>query len=175
MAESRLKTALHYIIYKAQLEGKLLGSVRLNKILFCADAAAFDQTFKFITNATYIKRPCGPMIKDFQLFIDELKAANFITETFQETYTHDIRAYTSLFTPDMTAFSPEEIQLLDKFTQEICDEPAEDAIIKTHNNIWKIGEMDEPLPVAGYFTSEILPVTDVDFSEMSKLLASHSK
>ena len=173
MEDSRLKAALHYVIHKAHLEGKLLGSVRLNKILFCADAAAFDETLHLITDATYIKRPNGPMIKDFPRLISELKAANLIIETTRETFLYDLREYASLTTPDMAKFSSEELQLLDKFTQEICDEPAENAKIRTHNHIWEIGEMNEPLPVAGYFRTEILPVTDADLKEMAERLESH--
>ena len=96
-----------------------------------------------------------------------------VTTEIKETYAYDIRAYTSLTEPDMSPFLPEEVELLDRFTLEICNEPAEAASDKTHNHVWTIGEMSASLPVAGYFKTEVLPFTDEDVEKMSELLAAH--
>jgi hypothetical protein len=175
MSEERTKAALHRVIHKAQAENKPLGSVRLNKIVFCADVEAFDRRLEYITEGKYIKRPNGPAIDGFPFLIVEMKKDGLISEEIKETSAFDIREYTSIREPDVSLFTAEEIELLDRFTLEICNEPAEAAKDKTHNHIWDIGEMDEPLPVAGYFKTEVLPFTDADVEKMSKLLAAHSK
>jgi len=173
MSPERTKAALHYVIFKAQDARQPLGSVRLNKIVFCADVEAFDKRLEYITEGKYIKRPNGPMIDGFPFLIMEMKKEGLISEEIKETEIYDIREYTSLAEPDVSMFSAEEIALLDRFTLEICNEPANAASNKTHNHIWEIGEMDAPLPVAGYFKTEVLPVTDSDIKRMTALLASH--
>jgi len=175
MSPERTKAALHYVIFKAQAERQPLGSVRLNKIVFCADVEAFDNWLEYITEGKYIKRPNGPMIDGFPFLIMEMKKERLISEEIKETEIYDIREYASLTEPDMSLFRPEEIELLDRFTLEICNEPANAASNKTHNHIWEIGEMDAPLPVAGYFKTEVLPFTDADVEKMLERLAAHTK
>ena len=173
MNRERTKAALHHVIHKAQAACKPLGSIRLNKIVFCADVEAFDQRFKYITEARYIKRPHGPAIYGFPFLIVDMKNEGLISEASKETNDYDMRQYTSLKKPDISLFSAEEIEILDRLTLEICGEPAGVVKDKTHNHIWEIGEMDAPLPVAGYFKTEVLPVTDADIEKMALLLASH--
>ena len=173
MSRERTKAALHHVIFKAQAESKPLGSVRLNKIVFCADVEAFDKRLEYITEGKYIKRPNGPMIDGFPFLIKEMKEEGLIAEEIKETDLYDIREYTSLTEPDMGLFSPEEVEILDVFTIEICNEPAVAAKNKTHNHVWDIGEMDGALPVAGYFKTKVVPFTDEDVEKMSGLLAAH--
>ena len=175
MSRERTKAALHRVIFTAQAQSKPLGVIRLNKIVFCADVEAFDKRLEYITEGQYIKRPRGPVVDGFYFLIDEMKDEGLISEAIKETDAYDIREYTSLTEPDMSLFLPEEIELLDRFTMEICNEPAKAAKDKTHNHVWDIGEMDAPLPVAGYFKTEVLPFTDVDVEKISELLTVHSE
>jgi len=175
MSRDRTKAAVHRVIFKAQAENKPLGSVRVNKIVFCADVEAFDKRLEYITEGKYIKRPNGPMIDGFPFLILEMKKEGLISEEIKETDSYDIREYTSLAEPDVSMFSAEEIEILDRFTLEICNEPANAASNKTHNHIWEIGEMDAPLPMAGYFKTEVLPVTDADVEKMLERLAVHTQ
>ena len=162
MDTQKTKNAIHYVIHKAQCLGLILGSVRLNKILFCSDVEAFDANLEYITNGKYIRRPQGPALYDFPYMILDLKNAGIITETIVETEQYDLREYKSLVEPNDSFFTEAEMAILDGHIQEICGQPAQNAVDRTHNQIWNISEENDFLPVAGYFSTTVVPLTTED-------------
>jgi hypothetical protein len=171
MSQERTKAALHYVIKAAA--GRPLGAVRLNKIILFADVWSYEESGEPVSGARFIKRRQGPVIDWFYNLIDELKLAHAIAETIIEGPENDYRQYDSLGEPDMSGFSFRGLKLLDRAIDEICGQPANITSDKTHNHIWKIAEDGDYLPIAGYFKTEVLPVTDADIKKMTELLASH--
>src|SRR5262245_12632025 len=67
----KFKRLVHYIIWKA---GKRdwFGAVKLNKVLWFADARAYVLTGQPITGETYVRGPYGPMPQHIKEANDEL-------------------------------------------------------------------------------------------------------
>ncbi len=63
MDATKFDNLVHYVCARCQ-DPSLLGAVKLNKVLWYSDAAAYLALGSSITGATYIKRQFGPVPRD---------------------------------------------------------------------------------------------------------------
>ncbi len=156
--DEKYLNAVHYIINTCQ-NPKILGSVKLNKILLYADGALLKKNGTTITGDHYIKMPLGPVPQNIQNVEDELVAQNKIS------IRKDIKPHLffSLEEPDISDFSPYEIDILSHTTYDICNNYTSTEISdKSHTIDWKIVPIGGKIDLYNYFIAEEEEVTEED-------------
>ena len=65
--------------------------------------------------------------------------------------------------PDISMFKPEEISIVDDVLREVCfNHTASSISIATHDDIWKLAEIGEEIPIETAFASELAEITEDD-------------
>ena len=71
----KLAAAIYHICERASAHPDSLDQIKLNKVLWYADARAYLQRGESITGDTYIKKPFGPVARHNRVAVEQLEAA----------------------------------------------------------------------------------------------------
>ncbi len=144
---SRLAKAAHYVI--ARTEPEKLGAVKLNKVLWFADVEHYRRTGRSITGlSAYVRLPKGPVPDGIRPALASLRAAGAIAVRKQKVFSYDRFEYVWLSEPDLTEFSPEEVDLLNQAIDAIQDLTAAEISEYTHTDpLWIELENGGRMPV----------------------------
>ncbi len=143
----RFKALIHYICAKVDDPNKL-GATKLNKILWYSDAMSFLKWGEPITGEVYEKRQFGPMPSHIYSSLDELVEEDKMVIANVEYFGRTKREYIPLKESDPSQFSAEQISLVDNVIQHICDDHTATSISDaTHDAIWKMARIGEPIPL----------------------------
>ena len=165
----RLIQAIHYICDFAEKNDFVLGSIRLQKILFHVDREFYSKYFKAFTQDTYIKGQNGPYQEDVQRAVKQLQAERVLSVKKTKHYGNPLTKYSSKKPPADDAFTSEERSLLDRWTGEICEEHTSAGISEaTHNAAWRMAQMKEPIPLAAQMMGNPYPPTRKDWEWAEK-------
>lgn len=117
---TRLKELILYVS-EASKDDEKFGAVKLNKILYWADFEAHRRFGKSITGAEYQHLSEGPAPRQLLPARRQLveEAALELEERPCYTYVREIPVVKRM--PDLSAFSPPEIELVDKVIQMLRD------------------------------------------------------
>jgi hypothetical protein len=166
--KEKLKTLVHYVAYRFIHEPQRLDPVKLNKVAWFADMAAYIERGTPITGAKYIKKPLGPVASSLLAVIDELQADEVLA--VRKIGEHD--EFLALTKPDMAAFSPEEmvfiadaIEMVDKHTSQAISK-------KSHDLPWQLAELDAEIPLYAIHATRLRPPTSKDVEWARQELAS---
>jgi hypothetical protein len=152
----KFKRAVHYIIWRAG-NRKNFGATKLNKVLWFTDARMYVLHQQSMTGATYIREKHGPVPKPFLPAREELKKAGII-EVWKDG---KLTRFRSKSDPDMTAFSSEEMRLLDHWIEVIDkDHTAESISEKTHDYGWEIALEGEEIPLIAILAERVRQPTE---------------
>lgn len=110
--QERFRNAFLFLAKAA--EHPTLGKVKLAKMLFLADALAYEKLGSTITNRDYIKLPLGPVPVDYDFEIDSMENDGLIKRQFRSTQKNIQEYYTVLKRANLNIFSKEEKTILQK-------------------------------------------------------------
>jgi hypothetical protein len=159
---AKLKTLTHYICWKVK-NPEDLGGIKLNKALWLSDIRAYVWTGKPITGETYVKRQLGPVPKSILHVLRELQEEQKIVVRQVESYGNPKTDFIALKRPDISAFSPDEISLIDDSIEFVCHRHTAMGISnRTHDAIWHIAEIGEEIPYEAMLASVLDEVTPED-------------
>jgi uncharacterized phage-associated protein len=157
----KFKALVQYVCYRC-VDPSKLGATKLNKILWFADVLHFVEYGKPITGETYVKRQFGPAPRHVLNVLDELQQENKLVIRERE-FTYDVRMFMAREKPDISAFTPEQVSLVDWVMEQICDRHTATSISEaTHDVIWKLAEVGEEIPYEAMLAAELGEVTEAD-------------
>ena len=131
----RLKNAIHYVIHAANSEKLELGATQLLKIILFSDVISFIRRRRAITGATFVKGKYGPVPDGHDAAIKALQKQKRIKRS-QPAQKGESTRYISLVGPDLSSFTPDDLETLRKVTREVCENYTAAMISDlTHNDI----------------------------------------
>jgi len=137
--KTKLKAMVHYIAEKAP--NRLLGKVKLNKILWFSDREAYIYLGRTISGETYLKFRLGPVSQHIQEIVDELVKEKKVAVRKVRDFDHERFEFISLesmSTEEFAHFSPEEISILDEHIAVICYKHTAKSISDlSHDETWR--------------------------------------
>jgi hypothetical protein len=147
MDQAKFDALVHYICARCE-DPSLLGATKLNKIMWYSDASAFLYLGKSITGATYIKRQFGPVPRDIRSSRQRLISSGAIIEREAPYHNYAQIQFIAMRRPDLSAFSADEISLVDQIIEAICRERTASSIsARSHDLIWQSAEIGEEIPL----------------------------
>lgn len=156
----KIKSLAHYVISQCP-NPEVLGSIKLNKVLWVSDLWAYVARGEPITGEHYIKRQFGPVVASMVGILDELKVEERIA--VRQAPRGGKVDYFALTEPDLSLFTAEEISLVDDAIRFVCLEHSANEISeRTHDIIWKLAEIGEGIPLHAMLASELGEVTPED-------------
>ena len=143
--QDRTEPVAHYVIARADLNK--LGAVKLNKVMWFADLEAYRRFGKTITGqSSYEKRQYGPVPNNIVRAIRHLEQNDMIATRLVPTFGGvDRREHVWLKKPDVSIFSPEEVDILN--TAITWDHTAKSISELSHDALWSQAEIGEQIPV----------------------------
>ena len=157
---TRLPELLHYVIWRC--DPAELGATKLNKICWYSDLDAYRALGHTITGATdYIRLQFGPAPKGVHTAIEQLSNEGRLAVSQQNFYGRPKTMYLSRVKPNISAFSSEEVAIIDSEAELICSKHSAVSISRlSHDVLWEEIELGASIPVAaaavipGEITSE---------------------
>jgi len=132
----RLPALVHHIVTLCEPEE--LGKTKLAKILWFADVAHYRRTGRTLTGATaYRRKPRGPLHADFYPALAELERTGRIVQRHNPTPAGARHEFFSLTDPDLSAFSAEEIALVDRIVARVKRMSAAGVSDRSHDVLWE--------------------------------------
>jgi hypothetical protein len=165
----KFKTLVVYIAWKAGRRD-WFGATKLNKVLWFAEARAFVLHGKPIAGATYIKQKHGPVPKQYVPVRAELERERRI-RVFKEG---DLVRVTSDTKPDMSNFTPDEMQIIDHWIEHIDTEHTAASISEqSHDRGWEIAAINEEVPLYAVLAERIREPSDEDMKRLKEKARAH--
>lgn len=167
----KLAKLTHYICFQRHAP-RMLDATKLNKILWYTDLIAYLKTGKQITGETYVKQRYGPVPKHIPAVIGELEEKRDLVVKEVPFVGKKKRQYIALTEPDISMFSPEEVNIVDSVMDVVCHRRTASSIgLASHDVIWKLAEIGEEIPMYAVLASELGEVTEKDIRWAQEALA----
>ena len=144
----KLKALVHYICWRCE-DPRLLGTVKLNKVLWYAERMWHLRTGQPIAGATYLKQQFGPVAKTLAPLVAELEKEGALS-TRERSHGGSLMQYFARFEPDLSVFTAPEISVVDSLIETICFRDAPSPVdFAADDQVWKLAQIGETLP---YYT-----------------------
>ena len=172
--QDRTASVAHYVIARSQPDK--LGAVKLNKVMWFADLEAYRRFGSTITGQTsYQKQQRGPVPNNIVRALNALRDEDKIL-------TRDVpvggvvrREHLWLVQPDVSGFSPEEVDILNEAIDWVCNDHTARSISElSHDAMWEAAELGEQIPVgAATVVPDEISAEDLDWavSELARAAA----
>lgn len=160
----KMKRLTHYVIARSE-NPSVLGSVKLNKILWFSDVAAYLNWGQTLTGDRYVKRQFGPVPRNILSVLGELQDEGKVLVRKITYYGREKTDYLALEAPETLSdlFTADEISLVDKHIASICGRHSARSISHlSHNDIWRLATIGEEMPMNAMFGSYVGEVTPED-------------
>lgn len=142
----RFKPLVHYIIASCE-DPQRLGAVRLNKSCWFSDTLAYSLTGSPLTEESYVKRKHGPVPRSILGTIKELESEGKIHVREHEILpSRTMRLFVALEDADTSAFTADELKLVDFVLKQVCDHTAAGISELSHDSIWEAANDGEVIP-----------------------------
>jgi hypothetical protein len=132
------------------------GMVKLNKLLYRADFEAYRLLGRSLTGEEYERQEFGPVARHLPIVLDELAQAGYLAWRHVPTgpYTRDVPG--ALEPPDMSAFSADELGIIDRALVELLEHGGKSVSEWSHSRSvgWNVVTTGE---VISYDTALISP------------------
>jgi hypothetical protein len=133
----------------------------LNKICWFADTIGYRLNGVPITGETYVKRQRGPVPKNILKTIRELEDEKKIHVFEKAVGSHKMRLFVPLVTPDSSAFSHVEMDIINTVIADICINHTANSISDlSHDQIWDAANEGEEIPMFAVLASARGELTD---------------
>jgi hypothetical protein len=144
----KFKALVHYICWRCE-DPRLLGTVKLNKVLWHAERIWHLRSGQPIAGATYLKQQFGAVAKSLAPLVMELEKEGALT-TRERSHGSTSMQYFARFEPDLSVFTAPEISVVDSLIETICFQAAPSPVdLTVDDQVWKLAQIGETLP---YYT-----------------------
>jgi hypothetical protein len=151
--DRKMQELILYIADRQKGDGGY-GRVKMAKLLFYSDFEAFARLGAPVTGATYIKRPQGPLAKEFLPAQSRLLAAQDLREDAVEVGPYTQYRLVALRDSNLEVFSPEEIAVVDEVIHTHEGWSGKEISDKSHEElVWDVPAMDSHIPYSAYLVS----------------------
>jgi hypothetical protein len=165
----KFKSLVVYVAWKAGRRD-WFGAIKLNKVLWFAEARAYVLHGSPITGATYIREKYGPVPKQMVPIRKELESAHQV-RVFQEGPLVRVTAETK---PDMSRFTKDELQIIDYWIDHIDkDHTAGSISDKSHDYGWDIAREGEEIPLYAILAERIREPNDEAIERLKAKARAH--
>lgn len=155
-AVERLRELIIYIAGRSAFD-PTFGVTKLNKLLWWADTRAFGARGRPISGAVYVRLPQGPVPDGIDALRNEMRDRDEIAISPQEHFGKTRHRVVPLRRPDLSAFSGEEIAIVDEVIQEHRDRNATMVSKRSHGRMWEALPMGARMPYESVFISDEKP------------------
>jgi Protein of unknown function (DUF4065) len=157
----RFKALVHYICWRCE-DPRILGPMKLNKVLWYTDRIHYLRAGQPVTGATYVKQQSGPAARALGPVIDELEKEGGVA-TRERSWSSDMTQYFARQEPNLSVFKPQEISLVDSVIEAVCLRdalPSTDA--RADAQVWRLAHIGETLPYCTVFAARPGEITKRD-------------
>lgn len=171
----KLQELILYIAHKSH-DDPAFSSTKLNKILFMADFFAYGLWGESLTGTTYVRRQYGPTPKEMPIIQNELTKAGRAEIQEKEYFGHVQKRLIPLANPNLSLFSPAQIQLVHDVLRECRQFSATQLSEWTHTlPPWLDADDGEEIPYETIYVFKKMPVGHSEMAwaeqEIEELLA----
>ena len=153
---SKMVDAVHYIV--ANMPVGQLGSTKLNKVLWEADVLHYRLTGESVTGEkAYTKLQHGPVPKGILGAIYVLVNQQKIVCRERKSGDGIRRDFRKLVDPDVSTFTPAEVQSLEKAIAKLSYMSASEASERTHDALWRSTPMKKDILIAAAAIEAVKP------------------
>lgn len=157
---TRLKAMIHYI--SDAVPRQALGKTKLHKILWFSDREMYLRNGTTISGDTYIRFPQGPMSKNFLTAQRELQEeGKILCRTIREPF--EPFEFISLVPPDISSFTPEEIDIIGRQIAWISPLSARRVSEISHDRTWETYKDGEEISMFSVLAAKTREFTPDDF------------
>ncbi len=166
----KFKQLVHYVCDKA-VDPSVLGSIKLNKVLYYSDMIHYKVHGSSITGETYVKRQFGPVPRHIPSVIAELIQEKKVMRGKVDHFGRMKNEYIAVVDCDKTVFSGEEISLIDEAFEHVClNHTATSISEETHGVIWQLATMGEEIPYSTVFAANVGEIDEDDIEWANQIL-----
>lgn len=162
----KLRDAIHYVCERNTALGGTLDDVKLNKVLWYADALMYMTRGQPITGARYIRKPRGPVAKNRNKAVTELLENKCIIEGKVDASGRWPPTLDSIKSADRSRFAPADLQMLDRVYDYVDAESTRAISEQSHGNVWRLAREGEEIPLFTVFAEAMGEPTDADMRIM---------
>ena len=150
------------------------GATKLNKILFFSDFLAYGRLGKAITGASYQKLPFGPAARATLPAMKALETSGHAEMIECDFFGNRQKRLVAKREPNLSAFSPEEIAIVDRVIKALWKATAKGVSVFSHEESigWKLAGLKEDIPYQTVFLSPRQPSIE-DFDRGKELAEQH--
>jgi hypothetical protein len=157
----KFKALVHYICWRCE-DPKLLGTAKLNRVLWCSERIWHLRTGQPIAGATYVKQQFGPVAKTLAPLVVELEKEGALS-TRKRSYGGSLMQYFARFEPDLSVFTAPEISVVDSLIETICFRDAPSPVnLAADDRVWKLAQIGEMLPLYTVFAGRPAEISKRD-------------
>lgn len=159
----KLKALVHYVTSRCE-DPAMLGSIKLNKVLWVADLWAYVGTGTPITGERYVKQQFGPVALTMPAILEELQAENKLVVRRTEAHGNPKVDYIALTRPENISeqFTADEIRLVEEAIGFVVGHTAVEISDRSHDVIWELAEIGEEIPYHAMLAYRLDGVTKED-------------
>lgn len=150
------------IVHACGKAANQLDPIRLNKVLWYSDAAAYMENGASITGTRYVRKPRGPVASAMSFAIRQLAEARTITlgHRFDAEHGSWVDEYIVNDESIAESLSSDEISYVDHAIKRVCmDHTAAEISERTHGEIWELAADGEEIPLYTMFAERLAPIT----------------
>lgn len=150
-----MKALICYVVWRAgRVDG--FGAIKLNKVLWFAEARHFMAHGRPITGETFVRQKFGPVPKHVQELKLELETSGEIIKSREDFLGHEIERFYRDAPADSSMFTAEELQMIDWWIKHVAEEHTAHSISElSHNYTWQIAAPGEEIPLYAVFAARI--------------------
>ena len=132
-------------ICRASENDESFGAVKLNKLLFYSDFAAYRSFGRSITGQEYQRRDKGPVPRPMYALMDEMQKTSQLAIASRDYFGYPQKRPVALREPDLSSFTSDEIALVDRAISHFRDKNATELSEASHQFIgWKQAREGKP-------------------------------
>ena len=158
----KLTEAIYHICERASAHPDSLDQIKLNKVLWYADAQAYLQRGESITGDTFIKKPFGPVAQHNRVAVEQLETAGALRRGKSVSGSGYWNTHFDLTGEyPRESLSDEEVEVIDSVYQYVVEGNVTSMAVseRTHGEIWQLAENNEELPLHTVFAERLGEVT----------------
>jgi hypothetical protein len=132
------------------------GATKLNKVLWFSEARSFEAYGEPITGEVFIRDKHGPRSKHAREVCEKLRAEGLAESSTEHFYEYEVQRYRALQPSDTSAFTGEELSLIDWWIDFVAKHHTAKSISeKSHEYGWEIAKMGEEIPLRAFLASRV--------------------
>jgi hypothetical protein len=142
---AKFKALVHYICWRCE-DPRVLGPVKLNKVLWYAERIWYFRAGELFVGATYLKHHHGPLAKPLGPLLQELENDGALSIR-ERSHGGGMTQYFARFEPDLSVFTAPEISLVDALIETVCLRAAASPVdVAADDQVLKLAQIGETLP-----------------------------